>query len=121
MLKKIEGVRGAKYHGCRWCWVPQKICQRWESSVGPTGQPGFTFVGSAPCQFDGVLRNAVAVAISERPKVRDWLYQEAGGRSEQGSDKLEEEWYICEQWLGKKFRESGMEMSGICKLFEKWC
>ena len=119
MFDTLQSVPFERFSGCTFCLVPQGICQLWES-VSYSGPARFKRRVRGQCKFEGVLRNVVAGALAFRTDVQDWLCQEAGGNNKPGSDWGEGLGYLCQQWLGKKSVVGGIEMSGMCRLFQQW-
>lgn len=70
VTRKIERLEMTRFSGCKFCWVPQSICQRWEEKTAAKGSKTAGFqrsrVASAGCQYRGVIVDVAGALISQR-------------------------------------------------------
>lgn len=100
----------ARFSGCKFCWVPQSICQRWEEKTAARGAKTAGYQRSraagAGCQYRGVIEEIGGAVISQKMGTREegdgreweWVegemertisFWEGGGRKEEGGATLE--------------------------------
>jgi superfamily II DNA helicase RecQ len=112
---------------CGGCWAPQAICHSWEP-IDNTGRMAFR-KGEQPCQFQGVLQEAVAVMWSASPDhthaaIKEWIEEQirsAEAHQAGGEEAINvEEDAIVHGWLGSPVLKNGVSMSGMCWLFCQW-
>ncbi len=114
----LVGVKFEDYSGCRGCWAAQGVCHSWED-ISHDGRQRFRRKqGEWKCQFRGVMQDAVAavMALSHSEVVGEWV-DETMAKS--GIDKVVGVggWESRKGWMGRKVRERGVEMSGLCQMF----
>jgi superfamily II DNA helicase RecQ len=114
----LGGIRFESYSQCWSCWAAQAVCHSWEE-VSHSGPQRFRRKGKEwNCQFMGVLRNVVAgvLGVGHKEVIGDWIDEEI---VKAGTEKKEGEgiWISRKEWMGKKVRVGGLEMSGLCQMF----
>lgn len=123
----LRGVRWSGGRICGKCWAPQAICHAWEP-IDNTGRTAFRR-SQQPCQFTGVIQEAVAVMLaSSAPHtyaaIREWLEVESGSVGANSAGEYEgvsiADNAVVYKWLGSPVSYSGVSMSGMCWLFCQW-
>jgi RecQ family ATP-dependent DNA helicase len=120
-VKVLQGMNFERFSCCTRCAVPQKVCAHWQE-VAEGGQR-YREAGSVPCQYDKVVRPAVAAMVVVGPglgdKVVEWMA--ADGVMKVVTDVSEAEVREIQKsmlkWFQMKVLWGGMESSVFIKVF----
>jgi RecQ family ATP-dependent DNA helicase len=120
-VKVLQGMNFERFSCCTGCAVPQKVCAHWQE-VAEGGQR-YREAGSVPCQYDKVVRPAVAAMVVVGPglgdKVVEWMA--ADGIMKVVTDVSEAEVREIQKamlkWFQTKVLWGGMESSVFIKVF----
>jgi superfamily II DNA helicase RecQ len=105
-----------KFAACRWCGIPQEICDRWERT--PNGR--FRMASRGRCQYRANFHIDVVMAVTMcgNPEWADLLYaciREDEGESVEQMVEADEENEI--RWWCSKLVWGGMETSQLIRVF----
>ena len=122
---RLGAIEFADFAMCRSCWAPQSVCHSWVE-VSSEGRQRYRWHGGEQrCQYKGVLRDGAAAVIAITGmeeggiggRVKGWIQEEA---DKAGIERDMEEQERERRWFGSKVKEGGVEMSGLCRLFQVW-
>lgn len=114
-VRFLYRVKWDKFARCNYCWAPQAICNKWEET---STQGAFKTRGMhVLCQYDGVLRDAIAALLAfQRPLCQPWMERQMQSAAVlRGS--FEER--TC-AWLGRKIQMGQRDTSEMSRLLYAW-
>jgi RecQ family ATP-dependent DNA helicase len=120
-VKILEGLRFERFSCCTRCAVPQKVCAHWQEVA--EGRQRFREAGAVPCQYDKVVRPAVAAMVVVGPgfdnQVAQWMAADGILKGVAGVNEAEvmEIRKATLKWLQMRVMWGGMESSVFIKVF----
>jgi hypothetical protein len=119
--KILQGLRFERFSCCTRCAVPQKVCAHWQEVA--EGGKRFREAGAVPCQYDKVVRPAVAAMVVVGPgfdnQLVQWMVADGILKGVSGVDEAEvvEIQKATLKWLQMRVMWGGMESSVFIKVF----
>ncbi|KFY64196.1 hypothetical protein V496_03407 [Pseudogymnoascus sp. VKM F-4515 (FW-2607)] len=123
-IEALKTIRFEPYASCTFCTVAQKVCTRWAETR--EGSNRFRKVEGGVCQYDGIVRAAVAAMSIAAPVevAREGLYGQmkamgiwGRGEGEWSEEEHAEMKRVMLIWFGKKIIWGGMEASVLLRVF----
>nr|POE87058.1 atp-dependent dna helicase tlh1 [Quercus suber] len=104
---------------CTSCWAPQAICHSYKP-IDNTGRMRFRKVPNTPCQYRGVLLEAISVLWAVHPESEqmvEWIRKKAHQANTTIQQTSEDRDDIIQAWFGSNVNRGSMDMSGMCDVF----